>query len=266
MNMAKSEIDIQRIETLFEKISTLIEHARQHVYRTVNTAEVYTKFGIGRYIIEDEQQGNYRAAYGKAVLKGVSAKLTAKFGKGWSVESLTLCRKFYAVYSNFVNSDYEIENEFGKQCLRNSQTPGNQTTTNIRNAVSEIRQPKFTLTWSHYLVLMRIDNPDERSFYEIECARQMWSVRQLQRQHASSLYERLALSRDKDEVMRLAKEGQTVEKPQDIIKNPVTLEFLGLKPEAAYSESEVGVEEHHFLSLSLVCFQPKKEIFRSSPV
>ena len=84
---------------------------------------------------------------------------------------------------------------------------------------------------------MRIDNPDERSFYEIECAKQQWSVRQLQRQVASSLYERLALSRNKDEVMRLACEGQTIEKPSDIIKNPVTLEFLGLKPEAAYNQT-----------------------------
>lgn len=86
---------------------------------------------------------------------------------------------------------------------------------------------------------MRIENPDERSFYEIECAREQWSVRQLKRQHASSLYERLALSRDKDEVMRLSREGQTIEKPQDIIKDPVTLEFLGLKPDTAYSESKL---------------------------
>lgn len=99
--------------------------------------------------------------------------------------------------------------------------------------------PAFSLYWSHYLILMRIKNDDERCFYEIECAKQNWSVRQLQRQYNSSLYERLALSRDKDEVMRLAKEGQTVEKPSDVIKNPITLEFLGLKPEAAYSESKL---------------------------
>ena len=99
--------------------------------------------------------------------------------------------------------------------------------------------PNFTVSWSHYQILMRIDNPDERSFYEIECAKQQWSVRQLQRQVGSSLYERLALSRNKDEVMRLACEGQTIEKPSDIIKNPITLEFLGLKPEAVYSETKL---------------------------
>ena len=86
---------------------------------------------------------------------------------------------------------------------------------------------------------MRIENPDERNFYEIECLKQDWSVRQLQRQYASSLYERLALSRNKGEVMRLAKEGLTIEKPSDIIKNPLTLEFLGLKPDETYSESKL---------------------------
>lgn len=86
---------------------------------------------------------------------------------------------------------------------------------------------------------MRIENIEARSFYELECAQQQWSVKQLSRQVGSSLYERLALSRKKDEVMRLAQEGQTVEKPEDIIKNPLTLEFLGLKPESAYTESKL---------------------------
>lgn len=235
--MAKTEIDIQRVDALFEKISALIEQARQHVYRTVNTTEVYTKYGIGRYIVEDEQDGNYRAEYGKAVLKGVSDKLTNRFGDGWSVETLKLCRRFYGVYSNLVNSVYPITDQSGKQRLPNVQMRPEDA--NFSNNVANNEQPKFILTWSHYLVLMRIENPDERNFYEIECAREQWSVRQLKRQHASSLYERLALSRDKDEVMRLSREGVTVEKPQDIIKNPVTLEFLGLKPDSAYSESKL---------------------------
>ena len=97
----------------------------------------------------------------------------------------------------------------------------------------------FTLSWSHYLILMRIESDEERRFYEIEAQKQNWSVRQLQRQYSSSLYERLALSRNKDEVMRLAQEGQTLNKPDDIIKNPLTLEFLGLKPELSYSEAKL---------------------------
>ena len=120
-----------------------------------------------------------------------------------------------------------------------SNMPENKHDTNWGNAVATIKLPRFTLQWSHYLVLMRIENIEARSFYEVECAQQQWSVEELRRQVGSSLYERLALSRSKDEVMRLALEGQTIEKPADIIKNPLTLEFIGLKPEAAYTESKL---------------------------
>ncbi len=132
-----------------------------------------------------------------------------------------------------ISSDYQIQDKNDKHHLSNSDIKSELVNSvdqivdskKIRNA-----EPihKFTLSWSHYLILMRIKNDAERSFYEIECAKQNWSVRQLQRQYNSSLYERLALSRDKDEMMRLAKEWQTVEKPSDVIKNPITLEFLGL--------------------------------------
>ena len=203
---------VKREDALFEQVSKLIDEARKQVRTAVNTAMVYTYYGVGRYIVEDEQQGHGRAEYGKTVLKKLSERLTERYGKGWSVETLTLTRKFYKAYCNpkIANSVYD----FRKQGL-------------------------FTLSWSHYLVLMRIENPDERNFYEIECRTQNWSVRQLQRQYNSSLYERLALSRNKDEVMRLATEGQTVEKPTDIIKSPLTLEFLGLKPDSSYSESHL---------------------------
>lgn len=100
--------DTSRIDALFERISALIEQARQRVATTINIAEVYTKYSIGQYIVEDEQQGEQRAQYGKAVLKNLSARLTNKYGEGWSVETLTLCRKFYSMYSNLVNSVYQI--------------------------------------------------------------------------------------------------------------------------------------------------------------
>ena len=108
------------------------------------------------------------------------------------------------------------------------ETSDSKEVANSGNAVATIQLPRFILSWSHYLVLMRIENIEARSFYELECAQQQWSVKQLSRQVGSSLYERLALSRKKEEVMRLAQEGQTVEKPEDIIKNPLTLEFLAL--------------------------------------
>lgn len=226
----------KREESLFERISALIEEARKRVVTTVNIAEVYTKYSIGQYIVEDEQQGEYRAQYGKQVLKGLSTHLTQQFGTGWSYETLVACKKFFIVYSNSANTVYRIEGKNDKQCLSNSESVSNTTLLPKQTAMTE---PVFTLSWSHYLILMRIENPDARSFYEIECTQQQWSVRQLSRQVGSSLYERLALSRNKDEVMRLAHEGQTIEKPSDIIKNPITLEFLGLKPDAAYSESKL---------------------------
>ena len=230
----KNEIqETARIDALFEKVSALINQARKHVATTINVAEVYTKYHIGQYIVEDEQQGKARAEYGKQVLKTLSNRLSARFGNGWSEETLKLCRRFFMVYSNSVNSDYPIQKEIGKQRLSNSSVV--LMNLNVVNS----HCPEFSLSWSHYLILMRIENPDARSFYEIECAQQQWSVRQLSRQVGSSLYERLALSRNKDEVMRLAKEGQTIEKPQDIIKDPLTLEFLGLKPDSAYSESKL---------------------------
>lgn len=227
---------------MFDKVATLIEQARTRIASTINIAEVYTKFYIGQYIVNDEQQGSKRAGYGKAVLKDLAERLTDRFGDGWSVDTLEKCRRFYNVYSisatllrksqkSVISTDNQIDN----------------TTINsdeqIQNAIGvsdeKANKHKFILSWSHYLVLMRIKDPAARSFYEIECAKQDWSIRQLQRQYNSSLYERLALSRNKDEVMRLAKDGQTIEKPSDIIKNPITLEFLGLKPDESYSETKL---------------------------
>ncbi|MBE6248346.1 MAG: DUF1016 domain-containing protein [Prevotella sp.] len=228
----KNEIqETARIDALFEKVSALINQARKHVATTINVAEVYTKFHIGQYIVEDEQQGKARAEYGKQVLKVLSSRLTERFGDGWSYSNLRQIRQFYLVYGNLTDGVCQIEND--NQCLSNSSAV--LTDLNVVNS----HCPEFSLSWSHYLILMRIANPDARSFYEIECTQQQWSVRQLSRQVGSSLYERLALSRNKDEVMRLAKEGQTIEKPQDIIKDPLTLEFLGLKPDSAYSESKL---------------------------
>ena len=212
------------IEDLLDKVSGLIEQARTYVKTSVNTAEVYTKYYIGKYIVEYEQEGNVRAQYGKQVLQELSKNLTARFGMGWSYPNLKNIKQFYLTYKKRLSTDISVVGKKANQWLANSESSGCQC---------------FKLSWSHYLILMRVENSDARSFYEIECVQQQWSKRQLQRQVGSCLYERLALSRDKDEVMRLAKEGQTVEKPSDVIKSPLTLEFLGLKPDAAYSESKL---------------------------
>lgn len=218
--------DAVRIDALFNRISSLIEQARRYVAGSVNVAEVKTRYEVGRYIFEDEQQGS-RAAYGKLILKNLSAKLTHAFGNDWSYDTLVRCRKFYMAYQ-------------GKAIVATT-LPQLENNVNMKsgNGVATFQRPHFTLSWSHYLILMRIDDINARSFYEIEATEQQWSVKQLSRQVGSSLYERLALSRDKNEVKRLATEGQTVEKPSDIIKNPLTLEFLGLKPDAAYTETKL---------------------------
>lgn len=240
------------IDNLFERVSIVIENTRQMIASTINTGEVYAKYEIGRHIVESEQNGEQRAQYGKHILKDLSEKLTATYGAGWSYSNLRQIRQFYIIYSNLTNTVCQIKND--NRYLSNSvkQTTKYNNDTNI--GLNNFDRPKFSLSWSHYLILMRIENPDERSFYEIECNRQMWSVRQLSRQVNSSLYERLALSRDKDSVMRLAQDGLIVEKPSDIIKNPITLEFLGLKPDAIYTESKlenaiIGKMQHFLLEL-----------------
>jgi predicted nuclease of restriction endonuclease-like (RecB) superfamily len=230
----KNEIqETARIDALFERISALIEQARNVVVNTAKAAEVKTRYEVGRYIFEDEQKGE-RAAYGKQILKNLSVKLIDRFGDDWSYDTLIRCRKFYTSYQNA-----EIVATPLPQLENLGESAESKEDMNCGNAVAPIRLPRFILSWSHYLILMRIENIEARSFYEIEAAQQNWSVSQLSRQVGSSLYERLALSRNKDEGMRLAKEGQTIEKPQDIIKDPLTLEFLGLKPDSAYSESKL---------------------------
>lgn len=228
-------MDKRVVANVAERIVHLINNARANVVRSINITEVITKYEIGRIIIDVVQEGEERATYGKQLLQGVSNILTERFGDGWSVDTLKRCRKFFMIYST---------EKISATVLPESSTD------NLCNTVAQIQKVTdspikstgkypFTLSWSHYLILIRIESDEERRFYEIEAQKQNWSVRQLQRQYNSSLYERLALSKDKDAIMRLAQEGQTVNKPDDIIKNPLTLEFLGLKSDVSYSETKL---------------------------
>jgi predicted nuclease of restriction endonuclease-like (RecB) superfamily len=162
-----------------------------------------TYYEIGRRIVEQEQQGKEDANYGEYILVRLSKSLSGSFGRGFSKRNLELMRQFYLTY---------------------------------RIAKSPISQ---SLSWTHYIRLIRISDPDERSFYEIEAAENNWSVRELNRQFDSALFQRLALSRDKDAVKQLATKGQIVEKPQDILKDPYVLEFTGLPELPQYSESKL---------------------------
>lgn len=190
-------------DPFFDKISELLKQARMTVTQAVNHTMVHTYYEIGNMIVEEEQSGNERAKYGKQILKELSIRLIKEFGRGFSQRNLEQMRQFYLIYSKAQKVSAE-----------------------------------FTLSWSHYLKLMRVDDEKERNFYEIESFDNNWSLRELQRQFDSALYERLVLSRDKKGIKDLSEKGQIIEKAQDTLKDPYILEFIGLPEKNKYSESE----------------------------
>jgi len=210
---------LEKSSNLIQEVKALLQQAREQTVRQVNQTMVITYFEIGRKIVEEEQGGKERASYGKGVLQELSKVLTEEFGKGFSVDNLENMRRFFLAY--------------GK---------------------SETVSRNFRLSWSHYLKLIRMDDENERQFYEIESVNNGWSLRELQRQFDSGLYLRLSLSRDKEGAKQLSEKGQVLEKPKDAVKDPYVLEFLGLPEETKYSESELEQEiidklEHFLLEL-----------------
>jgi predicted nuclease of restriction endonuclease-like (RecB) superfamily len=210
-------VDEKSISTLVDQIRTLVQTARRTAVTVVDSLQVATNFEIGRMILEQEQQGTRRAEYGKMVLKALSERLTSELGRGYSEDNLSNMRRFFLVYKDTFTGISE----------KPSRKSRNSGTSSLK------------LSWSHYVFLCRINDKNERRFYEIESADNGWSLPELRRQFDSGLYERLALSRDKDGVRKLAQKGQIITKPQDVIKNPYVLEFLGLDEKARYSESEL---------------------------
>jgi len=223
------------------KVVSLLTDARQQVVRSVNHTMVLTYFEIGKVIVEEEQEGKERASYGKSLLKDVSKELTKQFGRGFSVRNLEQMRKFYTTYSISKTLSANLKNEKSATLLPNLKE-------------GEFKKKEFNLSWSHYLTLIRIDDREERSFYEIESFKNNWSVRELKRQYDSALYTRLTLSRNKNEVKELAVKGQIATSPKDIIKDPYILEFIGLPEHTKYSESDLEQKlidklEHFLLEL-----------------
>ena len=210
---------------LLTEVRQLVQSARRGVSTIVDTFQVMTNFEIGRRIVEHEQKGAKRAAYGAELLKELSERLTEEFGRGFSRSNLEYMRKFFL--------------EWQKHAPISQTASGQSALTEISQTQSGKFKRPFTLSWSHYVVLMTIQDPDERSFYEIESAQSNWNVRELKRQKASCLYERLALSRDKEGIRKLAREGQVVVRPEDLLKEPLVLEFLGLDDKASYSENDL---------------------------
>jgi predicted nuclease of restriction endonuclease-like (RecB) superfamily len=187
---------------VYDRIRKIIENARGNIARAINTEMVVAYWHIGREIVEEEQRGKPRADYGEAILKKLSDRLTADFGKGFDESNLRNIRSFYLSYPK-------------RDALRHE------------------------FSWTHYRILMRVDNLQARSFYEVESVKNNWSARELERQKGSLLFERLALSKDKQGLMKLAKKGQELRTYEDMIKDPYVLEFTGLSPQAKFYESKL---------------------------
>lgn len=214
---------------LYNSIKKLIEAAKSKIVRNVNATVVFTYFHIGRMIIEDQQKGKYRAEYSNRILEQLSNHLTSQFGKGYSMTNLEYIRKFYLVYKDRIP----------QSLIGKSQKPGKSGSSQIPQSPIEESKGPFLLSWTHYIQLVKIEDNDERHFYEIEAVEGNWSVRELQRQFNSSLFERLALSRDKKAVKDLALKGQIIEKPTDALKHHTVLEFLDLRKDERYTETDL---------------------------
>lgn len=201
MNAINSPNDI-----FYSKVSDLLKESRKSIIKTVNNIMVVTYFEIGRLIIEEEQKGEEKAKYGHNIITNLSSRLLSEFGKGFSVTNIKQMRSFFSIYS-----------------IQKGQTLSDQ----------------FKLSWSHYLKLMRIEDVNERKFYEIESIKNNWSLTELQRQYDSALYTRLTLSRNTEKILELSEKGLLIENPKDAIKDPYILEFIGLPEHCSYSESEI---------------------------
>ncbi|MCK5492907.1 MAG: DUF1016 family protein, partial [Candidatus Omnitrophica bacterium] len=185
-----------------QDIGALLAEGRRQAFRKVNSILVETYWNIGRRIVEHEQQGEEKAEYGSRLLKDLAGDLKAEYGKGFSKSNIYLMRLFYLKYEKF-------QTVFGK------------------------------LSWSHYAELLSISDDLARSFYEKQCVNENLSVRELKRQRSTGLFERLALSKDKKGVLKLSQQGQLVEKPEDVVKDPYVFEFLKMPECQRYSEKDL---------------------------
>ena len=206
--MENELINENEINILFDNIKELVEQSRNRVYKTVNTEMISLHWNIGKMIVE-KQKGDSRAKYGDCLIKEISKRLTEYFGKGFSIQNLRRMRQFYLYYP---------------------------IATTIMSQLS----------WTHYLELIKIKEDDKRNFYMKECIESGWTVEELQRQRTTLLYERLALSKDKEKLSELSTKGHKLYQPKDIIKDSFVLEFLDLKENTDYLESDLekNILEH----------------------
>lgn len=254
----------RRLRPLIEQVSALVQSARRSAAASVNALQVLTNFEIGRLIVEHEQQGTARAEYGKQLLKELAEHLTSEFGRGFSRSNLQNMRNFFLLYQERSPQICQMPSgklpagticqmpsgKFNKRDPKPSKKPTADTIAQKPaepfplipapvSGKSDVPPIPFALSWSQYVFLIGIRDENERRFYEIEAAQSGWSLPELRRPFDSSLYERLALSRDKQRVRQLAQEGHTISRPADLLKDPYVLEFLGLDEQPAYSEGDL---------------------------
>ena len=217
----------QEEDDLYRRVAEILETARSQVARTVNTAMVHAYWHVGREIVEVEQRGEVRASYGEQLITNLATRLSPRFGRGMSVVTLRRIRRFYLTYPNGTTIPRDIAGLEIRSTLLTEFRSGDP-----------VLFPT-SLSWSHYMVLLRVQDDHARAFYEIEAVKESWSIRELERQIATLLFERLAKSRQKEEVLALAKQGQTVTGPKDVLKDPFVLEFLELHERSAWHERDL---------------------------
>ena len=219
-----NSIEKDLLGILCKKSVALIKSAKSTAIRETNFIQILTYYILGKWIVEVQQGGKNRAKYGDNVLKDLSDTLNKEVGKGYSISNLTNMRKFYVIYKDRISEPL------------------------VTKFIDEKSQPlvtildtdiPFKLSWTHYLILMRIRDKDERDFYEALAVEENWGKRELSRQYGSSLYERLLIGKDKQQIMKLSRKGRQIERPEDLIKDPYVLEFLGIPERADFSETEL---------------------------
>ena len=237
---------------LLNRIGEILTEARRYTAKTVNTILVKTYWHVGREIIEHELGGKTRAEYGKKMLQDLSKELTVRFGKGFSYPNLKRMKQFYNSYtisstllSQFNKPIVQALSVQSKEDQISSTLSGKSESQILSTMSRELEKPVLSekmlnrLSWSHICLLLAVSDKDARSFYEIEIAKNGWSVREAKRQIESMLFERLALSKDKSGLKQLAEKGQIIETPEDALKDPYVLEFLGLDEQGKWLESDL---------------------------
>jgi predicted nuclease of restriction endonuclease-like (RecB) superfamily len=204
-----------KIDEICNKIVQRVNTAKQNILRSIDTEMVRTYWLTGKDIVEEELRGKKRALYGAQLLEMIAERLTKELGKGYTTTNLRYMKQFYIIYQELMPIHHSLRDEL------------------VLNDVG------IHLSWTHYRLLIRVDRKEAREFYEKEAIENRWSARELGRQIGSLLFDRLAKSRDKKGLLRLAKKGQEIQNPEDAIKDPVVLEFLDLPESHRLVESKL---------------------------